>query len=361
MKRRADLIFRSKSLEKSIPIENFKWSCLDKAYDSQNCKEDFYIVGTIIKIFEKVIVESDGWNWKEDSKAYRQGLVLKDLSKDKSKNGRDHFRVMMYGTYACDFELLNAKPGDILTIVNPMIKPTWKFPYNDENQNHLHDFQVYVGPNLSSKVCVHSDMPVIQIEKNKSIDDLLVHRIELNTISPSPKVKRTLVKPEKKKPKTEYNLLKDCKAFTSKQYNTWGLVTRISRFPAATRGTKIMAQVYIEDADSAGTYGKSDYQFSILSDKVEEYPPIVLHSILRIHHMKVENYQGNPTFRVFDARAVTVFLGKDGDPIEPSSTKPTNQIEFSDDDKNRVQNLRYGMHFIFFFDKEPKIKLYFQL
>ena len=42
-------------------------------------------------------------------------------------------------------------------------------------------------------------------------------------------------------------------------------------------------------------------------------------------------------FRVYDPRAVTAFIG---DPIEPKSTKPSNEVEFSEDDKLKVQELR---------------------
>ena len=40
---------------------------------------------------------------------------------------------------------------------------------------------------------------------------------------------------------------------------------------------------------------------------------------------------------MYDPRAVTAFIG---DPIEPKSTKPSNEVEFSEDDKLKVQELR---------------------
>ena len=58
-----------------------------------------------------------------------------------------------------------------------------------------------------------------------------------------------------------------------------------------------MTQVYISDPESDGTFGYSDYQFSIVADIDLEFPPIQINCILRIHHMASELFQGEPTFR----------------------------------------------------------------
>ena len=33
-----------------------------------------------MKICRQIVAESDGWNWKDDPMAFRQGLLLKDMS-----------------------------------------------------------------------------------------------------------------------------------------------------------------------------------------------------------------------------------------------------------------------------------------
>ena len=45
-------------------------------------------------------------------------------------------------------------------------------------------------------------------------------------------------------------------------------------------------------------------------------------------------------FRVFHPNSVAVFTGEIGDPMEPKCTKPPNEIEFSEEDKTKVEDLR---------------------
>ena len=33
-----------------------------------------------MKICRQIVAKSDGWNWKDDPMAFRQGLLLKDMS-----------------------------------------------------------------------------------------------------------------------------------------------------------------------------------------------------------------------------------------------------------------------------------------
>ena len=45
-------------------------------------------------------------------------------------------------------------------------------------------------------------------------------------------------------------------------------------------------------------------------------------------------------FRVFHPNSVTVFTGEIGDPMEPKCTKPPNEVEFTEEDKTKVEELR---------------------
>ena len=58
-----------------------------------------------------------------------------------------------------------------------------------------------------------------------------------------------------------------------------------------------MTQMYIADPESGGTFDYSDYQFSIIADLSLDFPPIHINSVLRIHHMAAEDFQGQTTFR----------------------------------------------------------------
>ena len=48
------------------------------------------------------------------------------------------------------------------------------------------------------------------------------------------------------------------------------------------------------------------FAFSLLGHKIEDFPEIIYGSIIRIHHMSIQMYQGFLNGRVFDARSVTV-------------------------------------------------------
>lgn len=96
--------------------------------------------------------------------------------------------------------------------------------------------------------------------------------------------------PSKSKPKKvyAYTHLKDCISKDIK-YNVWAVITKISRQPAFTkRGNKLMAQVYIRDQDFPGSYEYDDYQFSLLGMRIEDFPPLKVGSVVRIHYMVVQ-------------------------------------------------------------------------
>jgi len=92
----------------------------------------------------------------------------------------------------------------------------------------------------------------------------------------------------------------------SDKYNVYAIVTTVKREPSPTRSYKLMSQVYITDPSCEGTYGFSDFQFSLMGYKHEDFPNIINSSIIRIHHMSIQMYQGYRTGRVFDARSVKV-------------------------------------------------------
>ncbi len=325
MKRRADLLFRTENLGLSIQVDKLRRCSMDEAIKAQEKGENFCITGSIVELFPNIVVSSSAWNWKDSPLSYRQGLLLKDIS-----GSHSHFLVWLFGHYAHDFELLNAKKGEYLTITNPFIEDSYSFTTNDEsNDVPLHRHQLRVGYERDGlqhkKVCIHSKLP--EENSRRVSNNMMVQQLEL-TINPQNT--------------RQYTFLKDCLPTPpSKRYNAWGIVTKITRFPTPSkRGNKISAQVYIEDQHSPGSWGFTNYQFSILGDSVADFPPILLHSVLRIHHLSASFYQQELTFRVFDPRAVTVFAGKEGDPVQPLSTKPESELEFSQEDDAKVKEIR---------------------
>jgi hypothetical protein len=136
-----------------------------------------------------------------------------------------------------------------------------------------------------------------------------------------------------------YTNLNDCDQI-SKKYNVWGVITKVSREPSPTKGTRLMAQVYIQDTEYQGSYGHSDYQFSILSSKLEEFPPLSVGAVIRIHHMQVQEWNGSKNGRVYDGRCVAVIPGKVNEPIIPKFTSLPSEFEFNEADEAKVQTLR---------------------
>lgn len=317
MKRRADLTFRAEKPD--FQMENLKVTDPDQAVENGYDKSDLFMTGTIVKIGQPVVAQSDGWDAKNSPSSFRQALVLKQ---DKAKNKA--FRVYLFGSYATDFMLLTPLVGESMAIMGRPSLAKCRFPEKDLQK---HEVRIGLHHLDSCKVCL-SPAPLNSPFKKKT------NPMTLQFVQDFKKAAKKL------NPQIDYQALEDCKD-TSKTYNTWGIVTKIQRFPKPTKnGSKNMAMVYIEDQHSGGTYGYSNYQFSILGPIEVPFPPIVLHSIMRIHHMKVEEYQGAVTFRVLDPRAVTVIEGKLDDPIIPKCTKNTENLNFSETDCQKVKELR---------------------
>ena len=140
-----------------------------------------------------------------------------------------------------------------------------------------------------------------------------------------------------------YTHLKDC-SDTRIRYHTWAVVSNYTRLPSLIRsGTKYMAQMYIMDQDCHGSFGKPDYQFSIMGRTLDDFPGCELQkgSVVRIHHMVVQHYQGEPSGRVYDPRTVVVFEpGEPEDPVLPRYKSDPSKFEFTTEDKEKVLELR---------------------
>ena len=66
------------------------------------------------------------------------------------------------------------------------------------------------------------------------------------------------------------------------------------------------------------------FLFSLLGHNEDDFPKIILGSIIRIHHMSVQLYQGFRNGRVFDARSVTV-VGHSEKDLSHEDCKPLNK------------------------------------
>ena len=74
MPRRADLVLRTKSLQDFLPLDHLKWLSLAEAVEYNS--EDFYVSGTIVKIYPIVLAKSSAWNYKDHILAQHFNLGL---------------------------------------------------------------------------------------------------------------------------------------------------------------------------------------------------------------------------------------------------------------------------------------------
>lgn len=333
MPRRADLVLRTKSLQDFLPLDHLKWLSLAEAVEYNS--EDFYVSGTIVKIYPIVLAKSSAWNYKEHHLGIRKGMLVRDNAPNADKD-RAQFSVMFYGTYAQDIDQLGPKEGEVLTVANPTGFAPLLSKDDDTREDYLQEYKVLVGQRfkLDSKVCFHSELPSVYLKKLTLQNSQKTAKLLVKEVTFSPRVKVH----QQKQPNVVYDLLKNC-TDSKRKYNAFGVVTKISRDPLPTRSGRYMSQVYLRDPESGGTFGYSDYQFSLLAAEKDHIPAVVVNAILRIHAMKPEMYEGNITFRVFDARSVTVFKGGVNDPIVPES-KQVKPMEFTDDERLRVVQLR---------------------
>ena len=225
-KRRADLTFRA-STNTDFDYSNGKLLSIAEAFERQKTSKDYFLCGTLVKSYGLVIAKSDYWNYKDDPCAVRKVIHLKDAS----KHGKDKvFRATLIGSYAQDFEHLKAAEGEFVCMLNPLVVKRRKIPFDDDLDE---SFEVVVGyKDYSSKIGLHNKMPDFdkQVAPPAPQNDMLVTTIDMQP-------KRPLAVNGKSK---TYTLLKDCVAKTGMKYNTWGIITKISRWPSQTNGRKMM-------------------------------------------------------------------------------------------------------------------------
>ena len=116
-----------------------------------------------------------------------------------------------------------------------------------------------------------------------------------------------------------YTPLKCCKINPRVLYNVWAVITKVRRRPSPTEKKleRIMAMVYVQDPTFAGSFGFPDYQFSIMGTRCEDFPPLSVGAVIRIHDMEAQHYLGESTGRVWNPAKVTVIEGGVGEPIKP--------------------------------------------
>ena len=140
-----------------------------------------------------------------------------------------------------------------------------------------------------------------------------------------------------------YTPLNGCRINPRVLYNVWAVVTKVRMEPSQTKknADRIMAMVYIQDPTFKGSFGFPDYQFSIMGTRREDFPPLSVSAVIRIHDMETQAFLGESTGRVWNPAKVTVIKGGVGDPIKPHNADQwDDSFRFTECDVAKVKKLR---------------------
>ena len=140
-----------------------------------------------------------------------------------------------------------------------------------------------------------------------------------------------------------YTALSGCKINLRVLYNVWAVITKVRREPSPTekKAERIMAMLYIQDPTFKGSFGFPDYQFSIMGTRREDFPPLSVGAVIRIHDMETQSFLGESTGRVWNPAKLTVIEGGVGDPIKPlNADQWDDNFRFTADDVAKVEELR---------------------
>ena len=198
----------------------------------------------------------------------------------------------MFNAYAEELQQIQPSREEYVTIRNPKVTVTETFSI--EKKCFVEEYEVIVGYNnldhkldFESRIYVTKENPA-NIKSKEIVTSDLVSTIEMR---PKQTPQRDVIKKS-----YTYTILKDCTEYFNNRnnikYNVWAVITKISKVPFQTRGTKKMAQIYIQDPESDGTFGYKDYQLSLLADTFDEFPQLSIHSVVRVHNMAVQDYMG---------------------------------------------------------------------
>lgn len=136
-----------------------------------------------------------------------------------------------------------------------------------------------------------------------------------------------------------YSGLKNCQS-QQERFNVYAVVASLSRLPGPTRGHMMMSQVYITDPTySSGLPDHPDFQFSILCKNYDEFPKgVEVGSVLRIHNMVLQRWNGAWNGRVYSGNCVTV-MSNGLDPADQSEGPQNNDPEISATERAKVEEL----------------------
>ena len=283
--------------------------------------------------------------------------------------GKATVELTAFGVYARSLEGVGVRPGDYLAVKNPRVME-W-----DGKENRV---QLFVGLKLqdlgqriavlrgvedalrevssigSNTVSAEKERPAPSSPPNSPQNSppaaqvtapLLAAQTSPSVLVPSPAPIPIKAKSVAKLAAKSYSYtkLKDCTSLAKAvKYNAWAVVISVSKQPRPTKGKKLMGQVYVRDPGFVGSQGKADMQFSLLADDAAHFPPLVEGSTMRIHGMAMEDYNGERTGRVYDARSVVVVRneGVEEDKFEPEFGADPAKLTFNEEDLFWARQMR---------------------
>ena len=297
----------------------------------------------------------------------RLRLILRD-----SVSG-EKFYCWLFGEYSDAFVSRRMRPSDLLVLTKPSVSKTrlkykqvlppdmscWTVYCLTRDKKPLTLVKVEDDTAAGGKTPAAADDPA-----ESAISDLIdainmsdtefsmeqaarsSHRVNNENISPNipgpaqaKNSRQALGLPQSSRPK--YSFLSNCKVHKNK-YNVWAVVTEVLETPMR-RKSKIVAKIQLTD-ESLSVAGdlRENFKFDILTDSFEQMPELVVGSVMRIHHMTVEEFNGRRDGRVYSGHCVTVVEGDPGQVIAPRSTatRAGKDLVWEEEDRVRVEQLR---------------------
>nr|XP_040569290.1 uncharacterized protein LOC121118770 [Lepeophtheirus salmonis]XP_040569291.1 uncharacterized protein LOC121118770 [Lepeophtheirus salmonis] len=236
--------------------------------------------------------------------------------------GNSIFSVTFLGLYAINIAALEPCKGEVLILTQPRV-----FSKRPPRKKSDSKYEVFIGT-LDNDISMDKKPSHVIIktpegrrmpkDKRGTTDDIM--------FNPSACSK-------------EYTLLAHInKEDLNTSYNVWAVVTKVKRDPSPTNSKFMMATVYIIDEHYQGSFNFYDFQFSILSKDLDDYPPIRSGCIIRIHNMRLREWAGELTGCVYDAKLVTVVRFDEQDNPKPYC-KSLNFV-WTEENKKRAIELR---------------------
>ena len=242
-------------------------------------------------------------------------LILRDV-----RSGSKCY-CWLFGEYSDAFVRLGVKPSDLVVFRNPKVVRT-----------RLKSRKL-LPAQMSNWVilCLSKERKLVtfvRVEQEEEEEDM-AQSVRPNNVF--------LDQCESVRP--NYVFLAQCETY-KQEYNVWAVVTHTEVLEICK--DSLMVLRLTDESLSVMGDQRERFKCEILASGYEEMPTLEVGSVVRIHHMTMEVFNGKQYGRVYSGHCVTVVVGGPGHIISPECTarRPGKVLVWSEEDNTRVRQLR---------------------